>query len=229
MKTLISIAIDGFSACGKSTLAKDLASMLDYNYIDSGAMYRALTYFAIKNNLISANFFHKNLLINKMEELDIGFVLDENDKNCITLNNNNIEDKIRSIEVSNFVSKIAEIHEVREKMVKIQRELGENKAIVMDGRDIGSVVFPDAELKLFVTADIDVRTKRRLLELKNKNIVVNFEEVKKNLIERDFLDSHRKDSPLIQVEDAIVLDNSNLTKEEQLIIAHNLALNKINS
>ena len=221
----ISIAIDGFSACGKSTLAKDLAKKLNYKYIDSGAMYRAIALFALQNNLIGKDFFHKDLLINNLnDKIDIGFILDENQKNCVTLNEKNVEKEIRSMVVSTFVSNIAAIPEIREKMVELQRKLGEEKAIVMDGRDIGTVVFPTAELKLFVTADIKTRVQRRFLELEKKDEIIDIIEIEKNLIHRDLLDTQRKDSPLIQAPDAIVIDNSNITKDEQLEIAYKLAV-----
>lgn len=224
----IQIAVDGYSACGKSTLAKDLANQLNYSYIDSGAMYRAMTLFALQNNIINDTNVNIDLLIKKLPEVFINFKLDSNNTPVTYLNNKNVEAEIRKIEVSSFVSKISTIPEVRKKMVLIQQELGKDKAIVMDGRDIGTVVFPNAELKLFITADIDVRTKRRYEELIQKKQPVDFETIKENLIQRDRIDSTRSDSPLRKAEDAVVIDNSNITKEEQLEIAYNLALKAIN-
>ncbi|MDR2010807.1 MAG: (d)CMP kinase [Bacteroidales bacterium] len=223
----IQIAVDGYSACGKSTLAKGLAGRLGYIHIDSGAMYRAVTLFAIQENIIADGKINKNLLIRKLPEISIKFRLD-NDNNPITyLNEVNVEDKIREIEVSDFVSEISAIPEVRHKMVAIQQKMGENKGIVMDGRDIGTVVFPDAELKIFLIADINVRTQRRYNELKSKGYDVDFEVVKENLMQRDKFDMSRSESPLRQADDAMVFDNSDITKEEQLEKAYKLALSII--
>lgn len=227
MKKIL-IAIDGYSACGKSTLAKDLANKLIYKYIDSGAMYRAVTLFAIKNDIISKAKINKEKLLENLKNIDINFNLDEKNQNQIILNNKLVENEIRTMEVSKMVSEIASISEVRKEMVKIQQKLGLDKGIVMDGRDIGTVVFPDAELKLFITADINIRINRRAMELKMKNENVSFLEIEKNLLHRDYIDSTRQDSPLIQAKDAIIIDNSKLSKTEQLEIAYEMAEKKIN-
>lgn len=217
-KNKITIAIDGHSSCGKSTLAKSLARELEYIYIDSGAMYRAVTLFALRNGLISnREILNKNELIDRLKEIKITFEWDSStEKNITFLNEENIEDEIRQIEVSNNVSPISTIPEVREEMVKQQRENGKDKGIVMDGRDIGTVVFPDAELKIFMTASPEIRAKRRFVELQEKGVKVNFDEILANVEERDNIDSTRKASPLKKADDAIVLDNSNLNREEQL-------------
>ncbi len=214
MNKKITIAIDGHSACGKSTLAKGMAAKLNYVFIDSGAMYRGAALFALRNGCLNPEL-DKNLLLSLLDQLDLSF---KNVKgtNCLFLGAENIEDEIRQPHVAAIVSKVATIKEVRVKLVAQQQEMGANGGIVMDGRDIGSVVFPNAELKLFVTASTAIRSKRRFLELQGKGINQDIGEVEKNLIERDYIDSTREESPLIQVEDAIVLDNSELSKEEQL-------------
>jgi cytidylate kinase len=212
----ITIAIDGFSSTGKSTLAKQLAKKLGYAYVDTGAMYRAVTLFAMQNGCITAGFFDKQTLINSLPFInlqfnynpDLGFAE-------MYLNDVNVETEIRTIEVSNFVSKIAEISEVRAKLVQQQQQMGRRKGIVMDGRDIGTVVFPDAELKIFMTASPETRAQRRFEELQAKGQDVSFDEVYKNVQERDYIDTHRDDSPLVKAEDAIEIDNSNLSREEQ--------------
>ncbi len=215
----ITIAIDGFSSTGKSTLAKQLAQKLGYVYVDTGAMYRAVTLFAMQNQLISENAIDKELLISKLSEISLQFIYNEEVGFAqMFLNNINVEKEIRTIEVANFVSKIAEISEVRAKLVEQQQEIGKNKAIVMDGRDIGTVVFPDAELKIFMTASAETRAQRRFDELSQKGDDVTFEAVLKNVQERDYLDTHRQDSPLIIAEDAIEIDNSYLSREEQFQI-----------
>ncbi|MFH6996299.1 (d)CMP kinase [Flavobacterium sp. FlaQc-57] len=212
----ITIAIDGYSSTGKSTLAKQLAKELEYVYVDTGAMYRAVTYFAMQNQLIKTDFFDKKSLIEALPKIqlefkfniDLGFAE-------MYLNSENIEKQIRTIEVSNFVSKVAEVSEVRSKLVEQQQEMGKNKAIVMDGRDIGTVVFPDAELKIFMTASAETRAQRRFDELQQKGDDVSYEDVLKNVVERDYIDTHREDSPLIIADDAIEIDNSYLNREEQ--------------
>ncbi|MDR6763374.1 cytidylate kinase [Flavobacterium sp. 2755] len=212
----ITIAIDGFSSTGKSTLAKQLAKELEYVYVDTGAMYRAVAYFAMQNKLIGADFFDKETLIQALPNIqlefrfnaDLGFAE-------MYLNGENVEKQIRTIEVSNFVSKVAEISEVRAKLVEQQQEMGTNKAIVMDGRDIGTVVFPNAELKIFMTASAETRAQRRFDELQQKGDNVSYEDVLKNVMERDYIDTHREDSPLVIADDAIEIDNSYLNKEEQ--------------
>ena len=212
----ITIAIDGFSSTGKSTLAKQLANHLGYVYVDTGAMYRAVTYFAMQNHLVGEDFLNKEGLIQKLAEIKLHFQFNpELGFAEMYLNNINVELQIRTIEVSRLVSKIAEISEVRAKLVEQQQAMGKNKGIVMDGRDIGTVVFPDAELKLFMTASAHTRAKRRFDELVDKGQNVSYDEVLQNVEERDYIDTHREDSPLVKAEDAIEIDNSTLTKKEQ--------------
>lgn len=216
MTKKITIAIDGFSSTGKSTLAKQLAKHLGYIYVDTGAMYRAVAFFAMQNNLISSDSFNKVELVNQLKDImlefkfntDLGFAE-------MYLNGDNVEKDIRTIEVSGFVSKVAEVSEVRAKLVEQQQEMGKNKAIVMDGRDIGTVVFPDAELKVFMTASASTRAQRRYDELLQKGDVVTYEEVLKNVEEPDYIDTHREDSPLVMASDAVEIDNSYLNREEQ--------------
>lgn len=212
----ITIAIDGFSSTGKSTLAKQLAKHLGYVYVDTGAMYRAVTYFAMQNHLVGEDFLDKEGLIQKLAEIKLHFQFNpELGFAEMYLNNVNVEMQIRTIEVSRLVSKIAEISEVRSKLVEQQQEMGKNKGIVMDGRDIGTVVFPEAELKLFMTASAHTRAKRRFDELVDKGQNVSYDEVLQNVEERDYIDTHREDSPLVKAHDAIEIDNSTLTKKEQ--------------
>ena len=212
----ITIAIDGFSSTGKSTLAKQLANELAYVYVDTGAMYRAVTFFAMNNNLIRSDFFDKKALIDSLPEIQLDFKFNPDLGFAeMYLNGQNVEKQIRTIEVSNFVSKVAEVSEVRSKLVEQQQDMGKNKAIVMDGRDIGTVVFPDAELKIFMTASAETRAQRRFDELQQKGDSVSYEDVLKNVVERDYIDTHREDSPLIIAEDAIEIDNSYLNREEQ--------------
>lgn len=216
MTKKITIAIDGFSSTGKSTLAKQLAKHLGYVYVDTGAMYRAVALFAMQNNLISVDFFDKVKLLNELKNIVLEFKFNtELGFAEMYLNGENVEKAIRTIEVSGFVSKVAEISEVRAKLVEQQQEMGKNKAIVMDGRDIGTVVFPDAELKIFMTASAATRAQRRYDELLQKGDVVTYEEVLKNVEERDYIDTHRDDSPLVMAEDAVEIDNSHLSREEQ--------------
>ena len=212
----ITIAIDGFSSTGKSTLAKQLANELAYVYVDTGAMYRAVTFFAMNNNLIRSDFFDKKALIDSLPEIQLEFKFNSDLGFAeMYLNGQNVEKQIRTIEVSSFVSKVAEVSEVRSKLVEQQKGMGKNKAIVMDGRDIGTVVFPDAELKIFMTASAETRAQRRFDELQQKGDNVSYEDVLKNVVERDYIDTHREDSPLIIAEDAIEIDNSYLNREEQ--------------
>ena len=219
----ITIAIDGYSSCGKSTLAKDVAKELGYVFIDSGAMYRAVTYFALQNGIINADSIDVQKLISLLPSINLHFEVNSTTLLPeIYLNNKNVETEIRKPEIAARVSRIAEIKEVRIKLVDEQQKMGQGGGIVMDGRDIGSVVFPNAELKLFVTASIEVRTQRRFDELIQKGITTTRQEVQENLTSRDLIDTTRGESPLIQTEDAIILDNTALTKEEQL--AHVLAL-----
>lgn len=224
MTKIITIAIDGFSSTGKSTLAKQLAKHLGYIYVDTGAMYRAVSLFAMQNNFISTDSFDKTGLINSLKNIilefefnaDLGFAE-------MYLNGLNVEKEIRTIEVSGFVSRVAEISEVRSKLVEQQQEMGKNKAIVMDGRDIGTVVFPHAELKIFMTASAATRAQRRYDELQQKGDSVTYEEVLKNVEERDNIDTHREDSPLRMADDAVEIDNSHLTREEQFKAVLDLA------
>ncbi len=221
----ITIAIDGFSSTGKSTVAKQLAKELGYVYVDTGAMYRAITFYALKNKLIDTNNFDKVGLINSLKRIFLQFRYNKELGFAeMFLNEKNIEKEIRSIEVSNFVSPVAAIPEVRKYLVEQQREMGKEKGVVMDGRDIGSVVFPDAELKIFLTADAKIRAERRFLEMQEKNITADFETIYNNLVERDEIDSNRVDSPLVKVKDTIVIDASYINKEEQfnkvLSLAH---------
>lgn len=226
----ITIAIDGFSSTGKSTLAKQLAKTLGYVYVDTGAMYRAVTFYAMQNDWVSENHLNKEAIVNDLDQIhlrfhynpDLGFAE-------MFLNNTNVEQPIRTLEVSQNVSKIAEISEVRSKLVQQQQEMGKEKGIVMDGRDIGTVVFPNAELKIFMTASARTRAERRFNELLEKGQRVSYEEVLENVEQRDYIDTHREDSPLVQAEDAIVLDNSSLSKEEQFNLVLQLVNEKINS
>ncbi len=213
----ITIAVDGYSSCGKSTLAKALAQKLNYHYIDTGAMYRAITLFSLRNNLIEDSVIDLPSLLNALKDIQVSFEYNTLTKTSeVLLNGEHVEKEIRTMHVANNVSAISSIKEVREKMVILQREMGKHKGVIMDGRDIGSHVFPDAELKLFMTADSDVRTQRRLDELSSKGEYHTFEDVKRNLLKRDHDDATRKESPLMQAEDAIVLDNTDINKEEQL-------------
>lgn len=213
----ITIAIDGYSSCGKSTLAKSLAQKLDYNYIDTGAMYRAVTYYCLQHGIISNGHIDRIKLQDELQNIEVSFRHNSQTRVSETyLNGNNVERAIRGMDVAQNVSQVSSIKEVREKMVALQRNMGKHKGVVMDGRDIGSHVFPFAELKLFMTADTDVRTQRRLNELSSKGEYYTFEEVKQNLQKRDYEDTHRKENPLIKAKDAIVLDNTDISKEEQL-------------
>lgn len=212
----ITIAIDGYSSTGKSTLAKELAKKLGYVYVDTGAMYRAVAFFAMQRGYISSAFFDVPSLINSLTYIKLEFRFNSDlGYSEMYLNDLNVEKEIRTLEVSSFVSKVAEISEVRSKLVEQQQEMGTNKGIVMDGRDIGTVVFPDAELKLFMTASPLTRAERRYKELIAKGDSVTFDDVLKNVEERDYIDTHRLDSPLVKAEDAIEFDNSNISKEEQ--------------
>jgi cytidylate kinase len=212
----ITIAIDGFSSTGKSTIAKQIAKHLGYVYVDSGAMYRAVTYFAMQNKFIAKDFFKVEELITKLDSLTISFKFNpEVGFAEVYLNGENIEHAIRTLEVSSYVSKVAAIPEVRYLLVKQQQKLGKDKGVVMDGRDIGTVVFPYAELKLFMTASADTRAQRRFDELIERGDKVDYQDVLTNVQERDYIDSHREDSPLVKADDAIEIDNSHLTRIEQ--------------
>lgn len=216
----IVIAIDGHSATGKSSTAKKVAEYLGYIYLDSGAMYRATTLYFMRNNIPLDNLVEVNAALNK---INIEFRKDENGLPLTYLNGENIEDQIRSMEVSNRVSAVSALKPVRAAMVDQQRKLGKHKGIVMDGRDIGSVVFPEAELKIFMTASVNVRAERRRQELLAKGEKTPLEEVLKNVIDRDKTDSSRKESPLLMMEDAIEVDNSNMSFDEQVERIINLA------
>lgn len=213
----IIIAIDGHSSCGKSTMAKALAQQVGYIYVDSGAMYRAVTLFALRHQLFNADgSVQAEALQARMSDVKVHFKLDPATNLPVTyLNEERVEDEIRTLEVSQHVSPIAALPFVREAMTAAQQAMGEEKGIVMDGRDIGTAVFPHAELKIFVTASAEVRAQRRFDELQAKGLPASYEDILKNVQERDYIDSHREVSPLRQAEDALVLDNSHLTREEQ--------------
>jgi cytidylate kinase len=212
----ITIAIDGYSSCGKSTMAKDLAKMVKYNYIDSGAMYRVVTLYCLRNHLFEGDSPNELALKKQIDQIHIDFRYNEiTGKSDAYMNGENVENEIRSMEVADKVSPIAAVGFVRETLVKQQQEMGKNKGIVMDGRDIGTIVFPNAELKIFVTARPEIRAQRRLAELTAKGENVSLEEVLQNLAKRDFIDTTRKDGPLRQAIDAVVIDNSDLTIDEQ--------------
>ena len=212
----ITIAIDGHSSCGKSTMAKDLAREVGYVYVDTGAMYRCVTLYALRHGLFTDEGIQEEALRKAMPEIQITFRFNaEKGRPDTYLNGELVEDLIRSMEVSNHVSPIATLGFVREAMVAQQQQMGKDKGVVMDGRDIGTVVFPDAELKIFVTASAEVRAQRRYDELKGKGMEADYEEILKNVQERDYIDSHRAVSPLRKADDAIELDNSHMTIAEQ--------------
>ena len=212
----ITIAIDGFSSTGKSTVAKQLAKELGYVYVDTGAMYRAVTFYAMQNGLINDNDFNSEALIYQLPNINISFKFNETLGFAeVYLNDVNIEKQVRTLEVSSFVSKVSAISEVRQKLVEQQQRMGQDKGVVMDGRDIGTVVFTDAELKLFMTASAKTRAERRFQELIERGDKVKYEDVLNNVQERDYLDSNREDSPLVKAKDAIEIDNSHMTLEEQ--------------
>ena len=216
MKKKITIAIDGFSSTGKSTIAKLLAKKYNYIYVDTGAMYRAVSLFAKNNNFVGGDFLDSEKLVSNLDKISLSFIFNEALGFAeMFLNNINVESEIRTLEVSQLVSKVATISEVRKKLVAEQQLMGKEGGIVMDGRDIGTVVFPDAELKLFMTASADKRATRRYKELLEKGDDVSFEEILFNVQERDRIDSTREDSPLVQAEDAIGFDNSDMGIDEQ--------------
>ncbi len=213
----LTIAIDGHSSCGKSTVAKDLAKVLGYTYIDSGAMYRSVTLFCMVNDLIEGDYVNEEKLKTSIQDFTVHFTFDAANQRYITwMNHQEVEDKIRTLAVSNNVSAVSKIGFVREKLVKLQQEMGKNGGIVMDGRDIGTVVFPNAELKIFMTASAQVRAQRRFDEIKAAGLEVSFQEVLDNIEKRDYMDANREISPLRKADDAVILDNSYLTKKEQL-------------
>lgn len=216
----IKIAIDGYSSCGKSTLAKQLAAKLGYIYVDTGAMYRAVTLYCMESHIIDKEEVNAQKVAAVLDEIDISFRFNEElNKHETFLNERNVEQEIREMDVSSLVSKVSIIKEVRQKLVKMQRSIGTNNGVVMEGRDIGTVVFPDAELKLFLIADKKVRTRRRYEELKAKGLEITMEEVGQNLDNRDHADTSRKENPLVQAKDAIEIDNTNINEQEQLEIA----------
>ena len=226
MSLPFNIAIDGHSSCGKSTISKAVASKYGMRYIDTGAMYRAVTLFCMENNIISNKEIKLNILIEEIDNITINFIFNPETKLSETiLNGRNVEQIIRGFSVSDNVSVVAQIQQVREKLITLQQEIGDQGNVVMDGRDIGTKVFPDAKLKLFVTADAEIRAKRRYSELKRKGEKVTFEQVFTNLALRDDHDMNRIINPLIQAHDAILIDNSNLSINEQNNLINNFIIN----
>lgn len=207
----ITIAVDGYSSCGKSTMAKYMAKTLAYTYVDTGAMYRSVALYAIRNKLINDSIVNEDQLRADISKIELSF----DTRGNVLLNGEDVSNEIRSLEVSRFVSHISALPFVRSRMVEIQRKMGKNGGVVMDGRDIGTVVFPKAELKIFVTADAGVRAKRRFDEMKFNGQLESYEDILENIKQRDYMDKHRQESPLKKAEDAIVLDNSNMSIEEQ--------------
>ena len=226
MDRKINIAIDGYSSCGKSTLAKGLAKALGYSYIDSGAMYRAVTLFAIRNGLIENGKVRDEKLIDQLSSITVDFI-NKNGINTTRLNGEEVEDEIRTLEVSSLVSQVSRIPEVREKLRLMQQKVAKDGGVVMDGRDIGSAVLPQAELKIFMTADQAVRVERRFSELLAKGEKLTREQVKENLTHRDEMDTSRKENPLVQPKDARVLDNTNISEEEQFDLVIEWVRNKV--
>ena len=217
MNKKLIIAIDGYSSCGKSTFAKLIAKELNYIFIDSGAMYRAVTLYCMRKKYITINGVNTQSIISELKDIHIDFVFNPDLNEYETfLNSENVEKEIRSMEVTAYVSRISQISEVRTRMVELQRQIGISRGIVMDGRDIGTVVFPHADIKIFMTASVDIRAKRRHIELKNKGINIDFEEIKRTIIARDIADENRDISPLRRADDAIILDNSRMTVDEQM-------------
>ena len=229
MEKRLIIAIDGYSSCGKSTFARSVAKELNYIFIDSGAMYRAVTLYCMRKKFIGKGGLNTPGVLSELKDIKIDFIYNPDINEYETfLNSENVEKEIRSIEVASHVSRISQITEVRAQMVELQRKIGFNKGIVMDGRDIGTVVFPDADIKIFMTASVDIRVKRRHDELKERGIVVDFEEIKKNIIARDIADENRDISPLRRADDAIILDNSRMSVEEQMSWIKKIIEKKIN-
>ena len=227
MSLFFNIAIDGHSSCGKSTIAKSSARKYKMRYIDTGAMYRAVTLYCMREKIIDNSIIDTDKLLEKIDNLSIDFRYNTNlQKSETFLNNQNVEDLIRGIDVSENVSNIAKIKEVRSKLVSLQKRMGLNKNVVMDGRDIGTKVFPDAKLKLFITANVEVRAQRRYNELVDKGERVNYSEVLKNINTRDFNDSNREFNPLVKSDDAILIDNSHISINDQNILIEDL-INKI--
>jgi cytidylate kinase len=216
----ITIAVDGYSSCGKSTIARALAAYLQYKYVDTGAMYRSVTLYALRNGLINGKELDVEGLVDVLDDIEIGFFFNEKSNSSeVYIMGDIVEQEIRQMDVNDWVSQVSAVAAVRRKMVKIQQELGKGKGIAMDGRDIGTTVFPDAELKLFMTADLEVRALRRQKELEMKKIPFEPEQVRQNLVQRDHDDMTRAESPLRKADDAIILDNTNLTQQEQLEFA----------
>ncbi|MCL6266427.1 (d)CMP kinase [Flagellimonas myxillae] len=219
----ITIAIDGYSSTGKSTIAKKLANALNYIYVDTGAMYRAVTLYALNQNYIGENEDIQSLIVD-LPKIDLKFIPNQKlGMSEMYLNGENVEREIRAMQVSSFVSKVATIPEVRHKLVEMQQQMGKDKGLVMDGRDIGTVVFPDAELKIYMTASPKARATRRYKELLDRGEIVSYEEVLENVQKRDFIDSTREVSPLRKAEDAIEFDNSDMGLEEQFERIYDLA------
>jgi cytidylate kinase len=222
----IIIAVDGYSSCGKSTLARELANKLGYTYIDTGAMYRAVSLYLLENHI---NADKKDDVLNALRDIYIEFRINPaNGKQETYLNEGNVEKEIRTLAVSKVVSPLSAIPEIRDAMVKQQQELGKGRGVVLDGRDIGTVVFPNAELKLFMTASPRIRAQRRYQELVAKGEDVSFDEVYQNVLQRDLIDTTRKVAPLIQAQDAVVIDNSDMSRDEQFEFAYNLAVKQLN-
>ncbi len=229
MNKKLIIAIDGYSSCGKSTFARAIAKELNYIFIDSGAMYRAVTLYCMRRKFVGSGAIDEQGIVQELKDIHIEFVYNPDiGENETFMNSENVEREIRGIEVSVHVSRISQIPEVRYRMVELQRQIGVYKGIVMDGRDIGTVVFPDADLKIFMTASVEIRAKRRYDELKAKGLKVNFDEILRNIIARDITDENRDISPLRRAEDAIVLDNSRMTVEEQMVWVLRIIEEKIN-
>lgn len=219
----INIAIDGFSSCGKSTIARGLAAELGYIYVDSGAMYRAITLFAMRNNMFDGDQLNEQALIDSLDSIEVTFQRKEGQSAAdVVLNGENVESEIRSLKVSSRVSVVSAVKEVRYKLVELQQHLAAGKGVVMDGRDIGTTVLPDAEVKVFVTAEVDIRAQRRYNELVNKGFEATLDEVKKNLEERDHIDQNREESPLRMADGAFILDNTELSLDKQLEVVLNL-------
>jgi len=229
MEKKLIIAIDGYSSCGKSTFAKTIARELNYTYIDTGAMYRAVTLFCLRKGYVGKGSVDLDSILTDLDDIHICFKYNSDILEYETcLNSENVEREIRSIEVSAHVSKVSQIYEVRTRMVELQRQMGVLKGVVMDGRDIGTVVFPDADIKIFMTASIDIRARRRYDELKTRNVSVEFDEIRKNIIARDIADENRDISPLRRADDAILLDNSRMTVNEQMEWIRKIIENKLN-
>ena len=217
MKQKLIIAVDGYSSCGKSTFARAIATKYGYIFIDSGAMYRAVTLFCIRQGLVGDGFIRKEEIVRSLSIIDISFSYNPDKGEYETfLNSENVEWDIRTVEVTGNVSEVSKISEVRMRMVELQRQIGYFRGVVMDGRDIGTVVFPDADIKIFMTASVDIRAQRRYKELKDKGIEANYDEIREAIIKRDHIDETREISPLKRADDAILLDNSNMTVSEQM-------------